>query len=76
MLEVKTNYSVALGSLSICAQAHHYMSERSETVLGVDNAKSGTCSMYVYIIYIYVWIVRMPLKRARVYLFSPKNTVF
>ncbi len=33
----------------------------SETVLGVDNAKSGIC-IYVCI---YVWIVRMPFKRAR-----------
>ena len=37
-------------------------SEASETVLGVVNAKSGICSKYIYI---YVWIVRMPLKGAR-----------
>ncbi len=56
----------------VCAKAHHLRSstsvviglynwqgsEASETVLGVDNAKSGIYSMYVYI---YVWIVRMPL---------------
>ncbi len=29
----------------------------SETVLGVDNAKSGIC-------YLYGWMVRMPFKRA------------
>ncbi len=33
--------------------------QASETVLGVDNAKSGIC-------YMYVWMVHMPLKRARV----------
>ncbi len=41
----------------------------SETVLGVDNAKSGIC-------YMYIWMVRMPFKRARGKLFSPKNTAF
>ncbi len=41
----------------------------SETVLGVDNAKSGIC-------YMYVWIVRMPFKRVRGCLFPPKNTTF
>ncbi len=41
----------------------------SETVLGVDNAKSGIC-------YMYVWMVRMPLKRARGEFFYPKNTAF
>ncbi len=35
----------------------------SETVLGVDNAMC-------------VWMVRMPFKRARGELFSPKNTCF
>ncbi len=39
-------------------------SEASETVLGVDNAQSGICYMYIYIC-MYVWIVRMPFKRAR-----------
>ncbi len=34
------------------------MSEASETVLGVDNAKSGIC-------YMYVCMVRMPFKRVR-----------
>ncbi len=38
-----------------------------ETVLGVDNAKSGIC-------YIYVWMVRMLFKRTRGERFSPKNT--
>ncbi len=52
------------GCLFICWRA----SEASETVLGVDNAKSGIC----YIIYIcmYVWMVRMLFKRARGYFFS------
>ncbi len=45
----------------------------SETVLGVDNAKSGICYMYICM---YVWIVRMPFKRARRKLFSSKNTAF
>ncbi len=40
----------------------------SETVLGVDNAKSGICYMYVG------WYV-CPLN-ARGELFSPKNTAF
>ncbi len=31
----------------------------SETVFGVDNAKSGICYVCIY-----VWIVRMPFKRA------------
>ncbi len=89
----------------------------SETVLGVDNAKSGICywrasvasetltgvtqlkigDVYLlaserserdsirggqckigYMLYIcmYVWMVRMPFKRARVELFSPKSTAF
>ncbi len=43
-----------------------YNSLASETVLGVDNAKLGIC---------YVWIVRMPLKRAQ-WSFSPKNMAF
>ncbi len=43
----------------------------SETVLGVDNAKSGICYIYICM---YVWMVRMLLKRARGELFSPKNT--
>ncbi len=50
-------------------------SEASETVLGVDNAKSGICYMYICIC-MYVWIVRMPFKRARGELFSLKNTAF
>ncbi len=37
-------------------------SEASETVLGVDNAKSGICYIYVCM---YGWMVRMPFKRAR-----------
>ncbi len=41
----------------------------SETVLGVDNAKSGICYIYMY-----VWMVRMLFKRAHGELFSPKNT--
>ncbi len=41
-------------------------SEASETVLGVDNAKSGIC-------YMYVWMVRILFKRARQELFSPKK---
>ncbi len=45
----------------------------SETVLGVDNAKSGICYIYICM---YVWMVRMPFKRARGKLFSPKNTTF
>ncbi len=40
----------------------------SQTVLGVDNAKSGIC--YV------CGMVRMPFKRSRGELFSPKNTAF
>ncbi len=36
----------------------------SETVLGVDNAKSGICYIYIYIC-MYVWMVRMLFKRAR-----------
>ncbi len=39
----------------------------SETVLWVDNAKSGICYMYICM---YVWIVRMPFKRASRKLFS------
>ncbi len=42
----------------------------SETVLGVDNAKSGICYIYICM---YVWMVRMLFKRARGELFSPKN---
>ncbi len=34
-----------------------------------------TTSMYMYIC-LYVWIVRMPYKRARRELFSSKNTAF
>ncbi len=45
----------------------------SETVLRVDNAKLGICYMYICM---YVWMVRMPFKRARGELFSPKNTAF
>ncbi len=37
-----------------------------QTVLGVDNAKSG----------MYVWMVRMPFKRPRGKLSPPKNTAF
>ncbi len=48
-------------------------SEARETVLGVDNAKSGICYMYICM---YVWIVRMPFKRARGELSSSKNTLF
>ncbi len=36
-------------------------SEASETVLGVDNAKSGICYIYICM---YVWMVRMLFKRA------------
>ncbi len=36
----------------------------SETVLGVDNAKSGICYIYIYIC-MYVWMVRMLFKCAR-----------
>ncbi len=36
------------------------VSVASETVLGVDNAKSGICYMYIC-----MWEVRMPFKRAR-----------
>ncbi len=43
----------------------------SETVLGVDNAKSGICYIYICM---YVWMVRMLFKRARGELFYPKNT--
>ncbi len=43
----------------------------SETVLGVDNAKSGICYIYICM---YVWMVRMLFKRARGERFSPKNT--
>ncbi len=46
-------------------------SEANETVLGVDNAKSGICYIYICM---YVWMVRMLFKRARGELFSPKNT--
>ncbi len=45
----------------------------SETVLGVDNAKSGICYMDICV---YIRMVRMPLKCARGKLFSPKNTAF
>ncbi len=49
------------------------VSGASETVLGVDNAKSGIC-YYVYMyICMYVWIVRMPFKRARGTLFLKKH---
>ncbi len=44
--------------------------EASETVLRVDNAKSG---MYMYM---YVGVVRMPFKRARVKLFLQKKLGF
>ncbi len=44
----------------------------SETVLGVDNAKSGICYIYIYVC-MYVWIVRMPFKRARGEHFSQKK---
>ncbi len=43
----------------------------SETVLGVDNAKSGICYLYICM---YVWMVRMLFKRARGERFSPKIT--
>ncbi len=43
----------------------------SETVLGVDNAKSGICYIYICM---YIWMVRMLFKRARGERFSPKNT--
>ncbi len=45
-------------------------SEASETVLGVDNAKSGICYIYICM---YVWMVLCSLN-ARGELFSPKNT--
>ncbi len=46
--------------------------ERSERdVLGVDNAKSGICYMYMC-----VRMVPMPLKCARGQLFTPKKHVF
>ncbi len=52
-------------------------SEASETVLGVDNAKSGICYIYIYVC-MYVWIVRMPFKRARGerFFLKKKNTAF
>ncbi len=45
-------------------------------ILGVDNAKSGICYIYICM---YVWMVRMLFKRmlfkrARGERFSPKNT--
>ncbi len=43
----------------------------SETVLGVDNAKSGICYIYICM---YVWMVRMLFKRARGERFSFINT--
>ncbi len=42
-------------------------SEASETVLGVDNAKSGICYIYICM---YVWMVRMLFKHARGTFFS------
>ncbi len=55
----------------VCMYVYYWRaSVASETVLGVDNAKSGIC----YIICMYVWMVRMLFKRARGELFPPKNT--
>ncbi len=54
-----------------CLFIYWRASEASETVLGVDNAKSGICYIYICM---YVWMVRMLFKRARGELFSPKNT--
>ncbi len=48
-------------------------SEVSETVLGVNNAKSGICCMYICM---YVWMVRMPFKRVHGQLFSPLTPVY
>ncbi len=48
------------------------MSEASETVSGVDNAKLGICYMYVCM---YVWYV-CPLNARAGNFFSPKNTAF
>ncbi len=39
----------------------------SETVLGVNNAKSGICYIYICM---YVWMVRILFKRARGTFFS------
>ncbi len=57
-------------------------SEASETVLGVDNAKSGICYIYVCMygintcitLEIELFTFCMLFKRARGELFSPKNT--
>ncbi len=51
---------------------YYRASEASEILLGVVNAKSGIC--YIYIICMYVWMVRMLFKRARGARLSPKNT--
>ncbi len=53
----------------LCYLTSETLTGVTQTVLGVDNAKSGIC-------YIYVWMVHMPLKRACGCLFSPKNTAF
>jgi len=47
-------------------------SEASETVLGVFNAKSGICSIYIYI-YIFKDCTYAPQRRARGLLFSQKT---
>ncbi len=48
-------------------------SEASETVLGVDNAKSGINMLYICM---YVWMVRMLFKRARGGHFLLKTRLF
>ncbi len=64
----ETVLGVDNAKLGIC---YWRASVASETVLGVDNAKSGICYIYICM---YVWMVRMLFKRARVERFSPKNT--
>ena len=54
--EIKPYFVLLSKTACVCM----YVDRRaSETVLGVDNAKFGLC-------YMYVWMVRMPFKRARV----------
>ncbi len=60
-------------SISVFKHTSYRASEASEILLGVDNAKSGICYIYICM---YVWMVRMLFKRARGELFSPKNTAF
>ncbi len=69
----------SLGSLAICAQAHHqFIYLFGERAKRARQYQGWIMQNRVYVIYIYicmyVWMVRMLFKRARRERFTPKNT--